>query len=271
MDISKATTPFVELFQQNRTLCTAIAATVAAGGTISIISHIVADYRAWYALGPNGLPLNIFGYLFQSIGRSFARLDTRVPAPYDNAQLARSARYGPLSQRSFFSGSIPSRKGARPEVPMFVGPHRQTSQQAAPAMRSRQEAFLDALAAANPSLIRVRPSNLEGPLFRSVWLQSGIALRDEIKNLNGEFAHPHAEGSTHMVLSLVDAAAAIERGWSERHRMSGVAGLMPWGFVMVYAPRDDGEFRVWREFMVASARYVLGGDKEVVMPGNVGE
>ncbi|KAI2778770.1 hypothetical protein F4815DRAFT_231759 [Daldinia loculata] len=266
MDITKITAPVLELFRQNRTLCTAIAAVVATGGAASIFSRIVADYRAWYALGPNGLPLNIFGYLFQSIGRSFARSDTRVPVPYDNAKLARSARYGPLSQRSFFSGSIPPRKGTQPEVPTFVGPHRQTSQQATPAMRARQESFLEALAVANPSLIRVRPSNLEGPLFKSIWLQSGLALRDEIKNLNGEFAHSHAEGSTHMVLSLADAATAIERGWSERHRMSGIASIMPWSFVMIYAPRDDEEFRIWKEFMMASARYVLGGEKEVIMP-----
>lgn len=130
-----------------------------------------------------------------------------------------------------------------------------------------EEAFLHALAAANPSLIEVKPSNLEGPLFNSVWVREGAAARrPELWNLNREFAHPHGEGSTHMVLTLVDSAAAIEAGWAERHRMSGVGVIMPWNFIMIYAPRDDEEFRVWKEFMRASARYVLGGETEVVMP-----
>ncbi|KAI8960402.1 hypothetical protein F5Y11DRAFT_349537 [Daldinia sp. FL1419] len=266
MDITNITSSILKLFHQNRTLAIATTAFLAGASTSSILSFVISDYRAWRSLGRNGLPLNIFGYLFQAIARPLARSDARVPAPYNNAKLARSPRYGPLSQRSFYTSTIPSRKGPRPAVPPFAGPHRQTTQQATPEMQARQEAFLHALAAANPSLIQVKPSNLEGPSFKSLWLQSDIALRDEIKNMNGEFAHPHAEGSTHMVLSLVDAATAIERGWSERHRMSGVAGILPWSYVLIYAPRDDDEFLIWKEFMMASARYVLGGENEVIVP-----
>ncbi|OTA62067.1 hypothetical protein K449DRAFT_395427 [Hypoxylon sp. EC38] len=261
---SQITTSTLQLFQQHRTLITTTAAVLAAGTGIKILSHIIADYNEWYALGPNGLPLNIFGYLFQSAAYPIARADVREPAPYDQNKL--SKRYGALVLRSFLIAPLKPRKGERPKVPLFVGPHRQTTQGATPAIRDKQEAFLHALAAANPSLIQVKPSNLEGPLFNSVWLADGILLRDDIKRLNGEFAHPHGEGSTHMVLSLVDAAAAIENGWAERHRMSGVGPLMPWGFVMIYAPRDDEELNMWKEFMVASARYALGDGTKVVMP-----
>ncbi|KAI0378674.1 hypothetical protein F5Y04DRAFT_261340 [Hypomontagnella monticulosa] len=267
MEIIKLATPTLNLIRQNRTALATAAGLLAFGGAALLLPRAAADYRAWRALGENGLPLNLFGYVFQSLARPFARSDTRVPEPYDNAALARGKRYGPLSQRSFFPGSIPRRRGDRPVVPDYAGPHRQTTQGASQDIRDKQEAFLHALAAANPSLIQVKPSNLEGPLFNSVWIREGIVdRRPELRNLNGEFAHPHGEGSTHMVLTLVDSAAAIEAGWAERHRMSGVGIIMPWNFIMIYAPRDEEEFGVWMMFMYASAKYVLGGKTKVTMP-----
>ncbi|XXH04347.1 hypothetical protein Hte_010761 [Hypoxylon texense] len=275
MDFHKLTILALDLVRQNRTLVAASAAAVLLGGALSpLVSRVASDYRAWHALGPNGLPRNLLGYLFQAAASPFARRDTRVPAPYDPAALG--DRYGPLTLRSFLpddSRPLPPRRGPRPQVPAFVGPQRQTSQQATTATRARQEAFLHAFAAANPGKVRVRPSNLEGPLFSSLWLGEGDGdgvaapvVRDEIRRLNGEFAHPHGEGSTHLVLSVADAAEAIEKGWAERHRMSGVGSLMPWGFVLVYAPRDEAEWEVWKGFVLASARYVLGGEEEAVMP-----
>ncbi|OTB04793.1 hypothetical protein M426DRAFT_147736 [Hypoxylon sp. CI-4A] len=266
MNFSKITALTLDLFRQHRTIATTAVAILATGTSISLLSRIVSDYRAWYALGPNGLPLNIFGYLFQSAARTIARLDTREPAPYDQSQLLQSKRYGPLSLRSFLVAPLKLREGPRPEVPAFVGPHRQTSQKATSDTRAKQEEFLYALAAANPSVIQVKPSNLEGQLFQSVWLQDGVEVREEMRFSNGEFAHPHGEGSTHLILSLVDAAAAIESGWAERHRMSGVRNFMPWGFVMIYALRDEEEFRTWEEFMIASARYASGGETRIVIP-----
>ncbi|KAI1134850.1 hypothetical protein F5Y05DRAFT_192833 [Hypoxylon sp. FL0543] len=261
---SQLTTSTAQLFQQHRGLITATAAVLAVGTSFKLLSRIIGDYNEWYALGPNGMPHNLFGYLVQSAIHPFARLDVREPAPYDQAKL--SKRYGPLSLRSFLDTPLKPRKGERPEVPLYVAPQRQTTQQVTPAMRAKQEAFMHALAAANPSLIQVKPSNLEGPLFNGLWLADGIPLRDEIKRMNGEFAHPHGEGSTHLVLSLVDAAAAIESGWAERHRMSGVGPMAPWGFVLIYAPRDDEELDLWKKVVVASARYVLGDETKVVVP-----
>ncbi|KAI2609196.1 hypothetical protein GGR54DRAFT_388268 [Hypoxylon sp. NC1633] len=271
MDFNKATATALSLIQQNKTLATTAAAVLAIGATLPLLSRIWADYSAWYALGPNGLPLNVFGYLFQALaGSTVARLDTRVPAPYDLAQVSRSPRYGTLSTRSFLPPAltpVPPRAGPRPEVPHFVGPQRQTSQRSHSAALAAQKAFMHALQGANPGLMRVAPSRLEGPLYDALWLADGAPRRSETEYmLHGEFVHPHGEGSTHMVLSLVDAAAAIEAGWAERHRMSGVRGLIPWGYVLVYAPRDEAEVHIWKEFVVASARYALGGDVKVVVP-----
>ncbi|KAI2470491.1 hypothetical protein F4781DRAFT_174584 [Annulohypoxylon bovei var. microspora] len=264
--LSSTLSSTLSLFQQHRTLITSAAVCVAAGISLSVLSDIIEDYREWQDLGPNGMPFNIFGYLVQAVARPFARSDTREAAPFDQDKL--SKLYGPIVLDSFLTRPPSPRSGERPVVPKFVGPHRQTSQEADGDMRSKQEAFLHELTAANPKLFQVKPSGLEGPLFNAIWLADGITMRDEMKHLKGEFAHAHAEGSTHLILSLVDAAKAIGSGWGERHRLSGVGFLIPWGFVMIYAPRDEKELQVWKEFIVASGRYVLGHETEVVMPSS---
>ncbi|KAH9992390.1 hypothetical protein F4779DRAFT_240989 [Xylariaceae sp. FL0662B] len=252
---SKWASASLGFLQQNRTLLTAAAIVL---GSAPVLSFAVSDYRAWLALGSNGLPSNIFGYLFQTTSRLFARSDTRVPAPYDGTRV--SSRYGPDSRRSFLAAPLPPRTGPRPEIPSFVAPHRQTSQRCTADMAARQKLFMRALAAANPAVLQVKPSDLEGPNYPALWLAEGIIpARPETRSMNGEFLHPHGEGSTHLVLSLADATMAIESGWAERHRMSGVIPLIPWNFVLIYAPRTNDEFRIWSEIVLASARYIVDG------------
>lgn len=70
---------------------------------------------------------------------------------------------------------------------------------------------------------------------------------------------------------MTDAATLIEKGWAERHPLSGVHGFLPWGFVFVYAPRDIGELAVWKDIVLASVRFVVaaaagpGAGKQVVV------
>ncbi|TRX94154.1 hypothetical protein FHL15_004922 [Xylaria flabelliformis] len=203
-------------------------------------------------------------------------------------------KYGPWSKISFFpeSFSLPFYKGPRPTVPTTVLPQRQTTQTASPETLSRQSAYLHAVASANPSLFAVRPSALESPKFDALWLVRGEGEGEEEEEeevvvdpgsvkwfppqARGETVHVHPEGSTHMCLSLVDAAEVVRRGWGERHKMSGVAGVLPWGYVLIYAPReggadDDGkgDWEVWKELVIAAARVVArsaGFEGEVVVP-----
>ncbi|KAI1444976.1 hypothetical protein ABKA04_000020 [Annulohypoxylon sp. FPYF3050] len=267
---SKVLAPVLSLFRNHRTLITGTAVCVVGVLSLSVLSELIDDYNEWYELGPNGIPLNFFGYLAQKLATPLARDDVFEPFPHNLDKLTK--QYGTIVMTSFWTlgadgdndGEVPLRKGERPVVPPYVGPHRQTTQKASEAMRAKQEAFLHDLTAANPTLFEVKPSWLEGPRFNAIWIRSDVPQRDEIKKIGGEFAHPHGEGSTHLLLSLVDAAAAIESGWAERHRMSGA--LIPWGFVMIYAPRDDEELEIWKEFIVTSARYALSGKEDVKMP-----
>ncbi|KAI1155825.1 hypothetical protein F4825DRAFT_382293 [Nemania diffusa] len=219
-------------------------------------------------------------------------------------------RYGAFSRTSFFSAAsssssssstaaapaLPSRAPPRPTVPTTVLPQRQTTETASAATLAAQGAYLRGLAAANPRLFAVRPSALESPKFPALWVipsspspsssstsskkssreKGGAEVDPESvpwfpASARGETAHVHPEGSTHAVLSLADAAHVVRQGWGERHKMSGVGRLLPWGYVLVYAPREGRreDWMVWREIVLAAARAcakAAGFEGEVVVP-----
>lgn len=200
---------------------------------------------------------------------------------------------------------LPERGPHRPTVPTTVAPQRQTTETASAATVARQIAYLEALAAANPRLFGMRPSRLESPKFSALWLlgetnskkdageeTDGEREQEEEGERGtgvdvarakwlpiaaaGEIAHVHPEGSTHVCLSLPDAAEVVRRGWGERHKLSGVAGVLPWGYVLLYAPRggdhDDADdeardWEVWKAIVLAGARVIAksaGFEGEVV-------
>ncbi|SPQ18664.1 a4d333d2-7ce9-4b55-a24b-2b372983af1e [Thermothielavioides terrestris] len=247
------------------------------------------DYRAFLALGKGGMPHNLLGYLTQALARLVARSDVRAvpPAaalPYQREEVRR--RYEPCGDTSFLAAaaaggggggggggkekdgegpsSLPVRRGERPEVPSFVAPQRQVSMQATGAMVERMRGFLKAVLERNAAVLEERPSRLEGG-DPAVFLREDADVAPFMGAARGEITHVHGEGSSHVTLSLVDAEEAIRKGWAERHRLSGVGNLMPWSYVMLYAPRDDDEFEVWKGLIIAGCRFVSGG-KEIVRP-----
>ncbi|KAI0547860.1 hypothetical protein F4679DRAFT_343730 [Xylaria curta] len=267
--------------------------TTAGTALLALLAYSRHCYTEWHALGEGGVPRDIRGWLINVFAHIVARRDHRgVPAPYEktnttttqedksSSTIVLSARdeekYGPWSRISFFAEtfSLPTYKGPRPTVPTTVLPQRQTTQLATPEILSHQSSYLHAIATSNPSLFAVRPSALESPKFDALWLIKGAVDPSKGKwfppQAKGETVHVHHEGSTHMCLSLVDAAEVVRRGWGERHKMSGVAGVLPWGYVLVYAPREgEGDWEVWKELVNAAARVVArsaGFEGEVVVP-----
>ncbi|KAI1752125.1 hypothetical protein F4782DRAFT_157387 [Xylaria castorea] len=292
--------------QHNRIIYTTATATA----LFALLAYGRHCYVEWHALGEGGVPRDVRGWLINVAAHVVARRDHRgVPAPYEKKEKKKSSsntkaknqeedrssssssstivlsardeeKYGPWSRASFFPEgfSLPTYAGTRPTVPTTVLPQRQTSQTASPEVLSRQGAYIRAVAGANPSLFAVRPSALESPKFDALWLVPGkVADPGRVKwfppQARGETVHVHPEGSTHMCLSLADAAEVVRRGWGERHKMSGVAGVLPWGYVLVYAPRDGtnrkGDWEIWKGLVVAAARVVArsaGFEGEVVVP-----
>lgn len=63
--------------------------------------------------------------------------------------------------------------------------------------------------------------------------------------------------------------AVIERGWGERHQLSGSVGLqvlpglpqkarLPKEYIWIYAPRDQQELAVVERIVIAGAKYMTG-------------
>lgn len=271
----------------NKALAARVAVAAATMGVAPLLLWRAAtNYRAWLALDAGGLPYNPLGYLVNALMRPLARFDTRVPAPYNRATL--EPLYGREAFVSYFDGGeegakLPYRAGPRPDVPTFVAPQRQMTQGIADGdgagLRARQVACMEALARANPDAFKTAPSEAEGRHHGALWLADGGAgargrgrgrgVAGLAWGLRGEFAHPHGEGSAHLVLSLADAETLIARGWAERHPLSGGRGPLPWGYVFVYAPRDDDEFALWCRVLLASARFVAaasGWEGKVIVP-----
>ena len=72
-------------------------------------------------------------------------------------------------------------------------------------------------------------------------------------------SHCSTEGSSHAVLSAADAKLVLDRGWGERHGVSGRALGFPLGYVMIFAPRSMQEVATVGMIARAVARYGLEG------------
>lgn len=254
--------------RQNPRVAAALAVT-ALGISIPTLSYAVSSYRGFLALGPGGIPYNIFGWTIQGLLQLVAKWDTRDPSPFTRP--GNRAPLEPHGSKTYLPGGpIPQRAGDRPDVPGYVAPQRQMDQRPTDldVVRSRMTAFLEGLAARNPGALRTRPSRLEGVGTPALWVggpgeEGKEDLPPFMRGLRGETAHVHPECSSHVTLSMADAEEVVRKGWAERHRLSGL-GPLPWAYVLIYAPRDDAEFEVWENIMRAGVKYVCAGaDKEV--------
>ncbi|KAF4446029.1 phospholipase/carboxylesterase [Fusarium austroafricanum] len=217
--------------------------------------YTYSSYRQYVSLGDHGLPGNFSGWYQQLKWHRIARTDTRKPAPYTDHDLG-SPIYTEETKKSYLSEKeIPSRVGLRPTVPGFVAPQRQTTQRPSRRMLEMQTKFFEDTGTLNPTLFTVKTSGIE-KFGTALWVAPDREIPPIIKLLKGEFAHIHPEGSVHLFLSLPDAERVIANGWGERHKLTGPR--IPWGYTLVYAPRDDGEFEVWKDIVKASIRYFAG-------------
>lgn len=256
---------------------TIAALAVALALSLPTASYALGSYRGYLALGPGGMPYNPLGWAIQGLLQLIARWDTRATAPFrDPAKQKPYAPHGttpflPAARRSASSSPLPRRAGDRPDVPGYVAPQRQVTQQGGEDMRERMTAFLGALAARNPGFLTIKPSGLEGVGTPALWLdREGPAAAEPpayLRGTKGELAHVHPEASSHVTVSLADAEELVRLGWAERHRLSGVAGTgIPLGYVMVYAPRDEAELGVWKAAVRAGLLFVAAGaGREVVV------
>ncbi|KPM43771.1 hypothetical protein AK830_g2800 [Neonectria ditissima] len=235
-------------------------ATVAGIALMPILAYTVKSYRKWHALGRGGLPHNIFGFAIQSVLQLLAKRDTIDDAPFSAP--ATVARYKPHGEETFLHAPLLARTGSRPTVPGFAAPQRQITEQATAAIKDKMTRYLDAVAAANPNALVCELSRLEGGNGPGIYLADKAHAPAFMSDLKGEVVHHHLEGSSHMVLSLADAREAVSKGWAQRFPLAGVRAI-PWTYVLVYAPRDEGELAVWKGLVVAALRFVTAGGPSI--------
>ncbi|OAL00749.1 hypothetical protein IQ06DRAFT_348095 [Phaeosphaeriaceae sp. SRC1lsM3a] len=235
--------------------------------SLTFIALAYQDYRSYVALGPHGLPDTFRGWYTQLKMSRRARKDTAVPAPYDINDVA-----GPFDRKSYLpqdaAHALKWRPGNKaPRVPGFTAPQRQTSDQASEEMKQAMYAHLDHIASLHISTLKVQDSVLEGPV-PALGIKDFASLPDAgkpkvFRATKGEMTHIHPpDGSTHLILSLADQKRVIETGWGLRHRLSG-AGMLPWNYSFVYAPRNEGEFEVWKGIVGAAVEFCVENLEEM--------
>lgn len=267
--IHRLTQAFPPSLRQNPQATLAVVLT-ALGISIPTLSYAITSYRGYLALGRGGMPYNVLGWALQGLLQLLAKWDTRDPSPFANPRYRKATE--PHGGKTFFDTPIPERAGDRPTVPGYVAPQRQTSQQPVDVevMSKRMRAYLDGVLIANTGVLVSKPSGLEGVGTPAVFLDDSSGATEMpgfIRGLKGETAHIHPECSSHVTLSMADAEEVVRKGWGERHRLSGV-GPMPWSYMLIYAPRDDGEFEVWKVVIQAGLRFVCtGAGRELVVEG----
>lgn len=268
---------------------------VAASLVVGYLTHLAhTSYRGYLALGKGGLPHNVLGWLIQGVAQLVAKGDTRSVAPFSQPKNRRTL--GEAGARTFLGRVVvPERKtgdggggadgasgSGRPTVPGYVAPQRQIDQLLGredgeeEKMRARMEGFLEDVVAANAGVLALKPSELEGVGTPALWLDTAATaysgpssssssdkeqqqqqqLPAFMKGLKGETAHVHPECSSHVTLSMADAEEVVRKGWAERHKLSGVGSYLPWTYLLVYAPRDDDELKVWKGIIKAGIRFV---------------
>ncbi|TFA98974.1 hypothetical protein CCMA1212_009115 [Trichoderma ghanense] len=220
---------------------------------VPLAAFLIPSYRGFIELGRGGLPHNVFGWLLQGALRPLALNSTRDQSVFQKPGI--SSSYEPHGTTRFLQGELSPRRGERPIIPNYVAPQRQMTEKGDEALVNKMNSHLKDLASHRSETLAVQGSCLEARDSPALWMVGTRLPKYLAKTTTGEIVHVHPEASSHMVLSLSDAEEAIAKGWAELHPLSGVMGLIPLPYVMVYAPRDEEEFGVWTRFVDAAVAF----------------
>ncbi|PLB34188.1 uncharacterized protein BDW47DRAFT_112666 [Aspergillus candidus] len=247
-------------------LALAATATAVTGlATALLLPRIYNDYLTYISYGPGGTPHNVLGWLIATLARPFGR-EMLSTEPYDRRILADG------ETKSYLAGKDLIRRQERPAMGWHVVPQRQLSDFAPGDIREKLINEFTALAAQNPHLTKLAPSNLEAHAD-GLFVADGVVLPGARKQLlKGEIAHIHRmkDASVHVLLAPADCKKVFEAGWGQRHPLSGVGSpkalgggalILPAEYVFVYAPRTEEELMLVMDIVRAGVAYTTNSDE----------
>ncbi|KAF1930755.1 uncharacterized protein M421DRAFT_418236 [Didymella exigua CBS 183.55] len=205
------------------------------------------DYKAFLSLGPGGTPSTPLGYLkVKTLGLISLR-DPLRPLPIP-------PHFRP--QKGYLD-SLPARSGERPLV-AGIAPQRQQTQQSDEDMYAGLVARMQSYTQEPANLLLERTSCFEKN-------SSGLFASSPItRTCGGEICHAHpSDGSLHLTLHPADSKIMLESGWGERHPLAKggwFRRFVPREFVLIYAPRTEGDLQVVMQIVAASIWWVSGVD-----------
>ncbi|KLO79808.1 uncharacterized protein LW93_7252 [Fusarium fujikuroi] len=242
---------FSNLTPQSQRLAIAAAAGVIIG--IPVFRIAAEDYRGYIALGPGGLPHNLIGWIGQILLKPLKKepFHTRC---YDEKSCEKA---GPNGHVAFLSEKdVPVREAPKPTIGKWTAPSRQLTDMANQSLIEGYQSFLSSLASSSSSKLKIATSLAErrGP---ALFVASEKPSHPIAKRAGGEIGHMHgSDGSMHINLAPKDAKLVLERGWGQRHPLSGTVLYL--GNVMVYAPRNEDELEVVKSITRAGVKFMLG-------------
>jgi hypothetical protein len=99
----------------------------------------------------------------------------------------------------------------------------------------------------------------------ALFVSKALGWHPVAQQTRGEILHVHAgkDGSIRAVLHSRDCEIVLEKGWGQRHALSG-AGLVkhitgiyiPGNYILVYAPRNEAEIEVAIAMVKASIQFM---------------
>lgn len=230
-------------------------------GIAIFLPFAIKDYRLYLSYGPGGLPYNVFGWLVANTLRIFSR-EQLSPKPYDSKKLPFANETGYLPAKF-----PPMRDSPRPELGSHPVPQRQLEQ--LPSKDIREE-LIDRFKqlgekAEQKGLVEVKQSLYERQ-HKAMFVSSLREQHAVAQQTRGEISHVHAglDGSVHVSLHPADCKTVMERGWGQRHALSGsdlkpiLPVQIPVNYLLIYAPRNRAEVDIVMTIVEAGIQFMTG-------------
>jgi len=252
--LSQLTSQLTTLVDRLRTRPGLSAALVAGSVGLTLTPWAYSNYKLFLTLGRSGGAPGVSGWLMALVFKPFER-ETMSTDVYEQDANKEKWLVGGEGK-----DEIPFRNRPRPRTGWHCVPHRQVDQNTE--SKKIQELVTKefrAIASANSDVVAIAVSPHER-MGNAMVVHPSLASPHKVADAGWrEIGHIHTQKcySIHVMLAPQDCKLLIERGWAERHPMSGTF-VLPKEYIMVYAPLTEDDVRVAGLIMRAAVGFMTG-------------